>query len=370
MSRIGSDLLLELYGAAQAPERWTGFLDKVCKDLGVVNAAVQCLAVHGDRLDEAWCERDSRSMALRDLHDRLVNNPSNPRLNLAIDRSRFDQKLVRDTDRFAPDCPHFLAFRDKLRQAGLGESLCLSVPQQSDTVYSLVLHHGSDAGRTFDERDDAYLLELSPHLEQAIRLSSRYAEQSEELSAQRRVLDRLRIGVVISRDGRSIDWANAAAEDVLRRSSHLINLGTRGGLSRFQVGQRTSQISVLAPGEEHELQVLAMPLDPAPGEANPAQSPGLALLLVEPRRRPDLAPGELAQVLGITQGEGRVAAWLAGGGTLKDFANLRGLSEGSVRNQAKHTLAKNGVQRQADLVRLICYSIPGHLRGSIAQLAD
>lgn len=370
MSLISSDLLLELYGAAQAPERWTGFLDRVCKDLGVVNAAVQGLALRGDRLDETWCVRDTRSEQLRDLHDRLVNNPANPRFNLAIDQTRFDQKIVRDSDRFAQGCPHFSTFRENLKAAGLGESICLSVAARSNHVYAMILHNGSEAGGNFDARVDAYLHELSPHLEQALKLGPGTDTQSDELPALRRVLDGLRIGIAISRDGLSLDWANAAAKDVLRRSPHLINLSGRGGFTRFRTGQDISQLTILAAGEDHELQVLAMKLGGPMAEYGGDEPAGLALLLVEPRRAPDLAPEELARVLGVTRGEGRIAAWLAGGGTLKDFAIYRGISEGSVRNQAKQTLAKAGVPRQADLVRHICSSIPGLLRSSIDQLGQ
>lgn len=368
MNLINSELLLDLYGATKTPERWVGFLDRIRDDLGVANAAVQCLAVRGDKLEQVWCERDSRSMAMREVHDRLVNNPSNPRLDLTIDQTRFDRPLVRDTDRFAPDCPHFRALRERLRAAGLGESLCLSIPGPPDLVYSLVLHHGSDSSRSFDESDDRFLLALSPHVEQALSLVSRNDAYTDKILAAQRVLDSLRVGIVISSEGDGIDWANTAAEEIMGRSRHLLNLGRRGGFARF-LGQRDEkQMTVLAAGEECELQILAIRLDDVdPGHERDGRG-GIALLLVEPRRAPDLAPDELARVLGVTQGEGRIAAWLAGGGTLKDFAAYRGLSEGSVRNQAKHALAKAGVPRQADLVRHICSSIPGVLRGPIAEL--
>lgn len=370
MGRISSELLLELYGAAQEPGRWTGFLDRICKDLGVANAAVQCFDVRGGRLGEVWCVRDTRSMAMSEVHDRLVNNSANPRLDLSIGQISLDQQIERDTDRFARDCPHYSALRARLKAAGLGESMSLNLPVQANRVHSLVLHHGSDSSRSFGHSDDAYLLELSAHLDQALKLNSRFDAQSEDLLALRRVLDDLRVGIIISRDGRSVDWANVAAEDLMRRSPFLVNLGSRGGVSRFRTGARTPETTVLAAGEECELQVFAMQLDRGEADRECSASQGIALLLVEPRRAPELAPDELARVLGITRGEGRIAAWLAGGGTLKDFASHRGISEGSVRNQAKLALSKTGVPRQADLVRHICSSIPGLLRGPISQLGE
>lgn len=370
MREVSTELLLDLYGAADDPARWTPFLDRVCRDLGVGNAVIQCLRQSGDRLDEMWCARDTVSTARRDLHDRLVNNADNPRMNLAIDRSPKTKRLIRDVDRFDPACPHYAALRRRLHEAGLGDALCLGIGDGKTRMYSLLVHQDATRERGFEEADEAYLMALFPHVEQALRMGERRMGLKDETAALRRVLDSLRIGVVFSECGREVTWANESALEMMRLSPHLRPVGRHALIPRFGTGQPADRdpqqgsprATVLGPGEPDELQVLALTVSDGEGPG------GIALLLVEPRRTPAIAPEELAPLLGITRSEARLAGWLAGGGTIKDYACQRGLSEGSVRNQAKQALFKSGAPRQADLVRHVCGSLPGLLRGSIAQV--
>jgi DNA-binding CsgD family transcriptional regulator len=58
----------------------------------------------------------------------------------------------------------------------------------------------------------------------------------------------------------------------------------------------------------------------------------------------------------LTQAEQRLADFLAGGGTLANFAHLRSLSRNTVRNQLRSIFTKLGVNRQADLVRVLLHS--------------
>jgi DNA-binding CsgD family transcriptional regulator len=67
-------------------------------------------------------------------------------------------------------------------------------------------------------------------------------------------------------------------------------------------------------------------------------------------------PGDaraLAARFGLTLREAEVALALAGGATAGDIARAAGLSVHTVRNQIKAALAKTGMRRQADLVRLL-----------------
>lgn len=379
MKQISSELLLDLYSCANEPGRWIAFLDKICVDLGVANAAVQCLARTGDRLDQIWTVRDSTSTARRELHDRLVNNSSNPRLDLAIDHAPSAKRIVRDDDRFAPGCKQYAELRERLHAAGLGESLCLRMRDGPDHFYSLVMHREYGSNEQFGDIDEAYLMELCPHLEQVLDLTARIDEHSDQLNVLHATLDMLRVGIIFSGDGQSVDWANGAANVMLAHSDHLVHLSAKCLLSRFcnisnpVTASNNSQnnrmrATVMGAGQENELQILAVRVGSERTILQTGEDAGVALLLVEPRRVPDMASDELAALLGITRSEGRVATWLAGGGTIKEYAIHRGLSEGSVRNQVKQALAKTGAPRQADLVRHICSSIPSMLIRPVAQV--
>lgn len=64
-------------------------------------------------------------------------------------------------------------------------------------------------------------------------------------------------------------------------------------------------------------------------------------------------PAELAAVHGFTLAEARLAAALASGAALTDYANAVGVTRETVRSQLKSIMLKAEVHRQADLVRVI-----------------
>ena len=70
------------------------------------------------------------------------------------------------------------------------------------------------------------------------------------------------------------------------------------------------------------------------------------------KREPPCA-GLLMQVFGLTAAEARVAVAVATGVTVQDYALQHGLSPETVRSQIKATFAKAGINRQADLVRIV-----------------
>lgn len=62
----------------------------------------------------------------------------------------------------------------------------------------------------------------------------------------------------------------------------------------------------------------------------------------------------LVQAFGLTPAEKRLARFLVAGGRLMEAAKTFALSRHTVRNQLRAIFAKTGVQRQADLTRLLC----------------
>ena len=79
-----------------------------------------------------------------------------------------------------------------------------------------------------------------------------------------------------------------------------------------------------------------------------------ALVLIrDPDLMPRIDPRLVAKALDLTPAEGRVAAQLAQGATVRDIALNSGRSENTVRWTLKNALAKIGGERQADLVRIV-----------------
>ena len=74
-------------------------------------------------------------------------------------------------------------------------------------------------------------------------------------------------------------------------------------------------------------------------------------LLIEPGPHSQIDSDLVATVLGLTPAEGRVAALLAAGHTVRNIALMSRTRESSVRSHVKRIFGKRGISRQADLIR-------------------
>jgi DNA-binding CsgD family transcriptional regulator len=61
----------------------------------------------------------------------------------------------------------------------------------------------------------------------------------------------------------------------------------------------------------------------------------------------------LAESYRLTPSEARLAAHIAGGGSVAGYASKYGVSQGTARTHLKAVFAKTSVHRQSDLVRLL-----------------
>ena len=77
------------------------------------------------------------------------------------------------------------------------------------------------------------------------------------------------------------------------------------------------------------------------------------VLVVDPESRIRIDPDMAADALGLTKMESRVALLLAEGKSVREVATAMGRKESTVRTHVKHIFAKQGLSRQADLVRLV-----------------
>ena len=77
------------------------------------------------------------------------------------------------------------------------------------------------------------------------------------------------------------------------------------------------------------------------------------VLITEPGPRSQVDSDMVAAMLGLTPAEGRVAALLAAGHTVRRIACMTGTKESSIRSHMKRIYGKRGISRQTDLVRLV-----------------
>ncbi len=105
------------------------------------------------------------------------------------------------------------------------------------------------------------------------------------------------------------------------------------------------------------------PIAESDSDCEAGRTAALALVVDTELKAPD--PGPLARVLGLTAAEAEVAALLAGGLTPKQAGVGSGRVEGTIRWHLHNIFAKLGIERQAELVRLVqaCGWLPGGDRG-------
>ena len=211
---------------------------------------------------------------------------------------------------------------------------------------------------------------LLPHIRQFVLVRHSLAAADALGAGLERLLDNGSIGVMhLDRAGRLLA-ANALATDILNRADALHD--SRGHLGAW------------LPADHQRLQrLLARALPPLGGAAPAAGSMTLGrmarrhrlalhvtpvatagtdfggrrvaalVLLVDPARRPRIEPAAVAATLGLSPAEGRIAALLAEGRSVRELVAATGLRESYVRWLLKATYKKLGVPGQAALVRLV-----------------
>ena len=84
--------------------------------------------------------------------------------------------------------------------------------------------------------------------------------------------------------------------------------------------------------------------------------PYALIVVTDPARALDVAPPRLMKLFDVTRAEAQVLALLTAGATLEDITARLHVADSTVRSHIKRLLAKLGVNRQADLLRLVLQS--------------
>ncbi|MCY4563988.1 MAG: helix-turn-helix transcriptional regulator, partial [Gammaproteobacteria bacterium] len=101
----------------------------------------------------------------------------------------------------------------------------------------------------------------------------------------------------------------------------------------------------------------ATPMSGVLSEVGPG-SVAAVIIVADPLDKPKIDEARLSALLGLTPMQSRVAASLASGGTVKSIAVAINRSQETVRWHIKQIMARFGLSRQGDIVRLVL-STPG-----------
>lgn len=227
----------------------------------------------------------------------------------------------------------------------------------------------------FGAAHKAFFIAFRPHLERALRMYALLKHNELEKQIYGEALDRLTIGTIILDGSGAVIETSKAAETLLQRNGGIALSAGRIVLSSPRYATHLNRLiakALAARADQHaEGFVEALRIEssataalglliravPAPAWYQSESSPSV-IIYIRNLDQHQLAPEQVvAQLFGLTQSEALLTTLLADGFTLTEAAEKLNLTESSVRTYSKTIYAKTGVNRQAELVRLILKSV-------------
>lgn len=372
----------QLYRAATAEVAWEPVLDALCADLGARALTLQTVAASNGRLlglhQGGTDLADSTLDYLRQWHqvDPLRANA------LSAEHARVGGWLHSDEwldDRMVRRQPYF---RHYLPARGSMRSAHLAVQQGTSQITGLAIEWPRHrAALTGDER---LLLErLGRHLRDALQAHERLRRLLPPAAVGRHLLEAMPQPHWLLGECGMVRFANAAAGEEEARGDQVVRLGQRLCLAK-SVGQREFETRLAGlcgeQGPARELLTLGERAEPATwlllqrldsiaslgAFVLPKTGPVVLAALFNPARMAPLDAQALAAVFGFTPAEARVAVLVAQAQTAEEIAEELGLMPSTARTHLRQVLAKMGVPRKVDAVRMLvqggwCFGLP---RGS------
>lgn len=208
---------------------------------------------------------------------------------------------------------------------------------------------------------------LEPHLSQALSLGRQTDSIARLGESSFGILEQLPLAILLVNQENRLHIANKKGHDLLRQKTLCID---REGRVATQSPRDTKMLHEMIgnvlkrSGFTQDFQETILQLDSDQPESKATlvviggnvfdASIGLAaILVVSPEFLPQPSPKELCRLYSLTKTEASLAVALVQGKTLNDQAMATGVSKNTVRNQLKAIFEKTGVNRQAELIRLI-----------------
>jgi DNA-binding CsgD family transcriptional regulator/PAS domain-containing protein len=203
---------------------------------------------------------------------------------------------------------------------------------------------------------------LMPHFQRAVRISRRLSETELAAATARAALDAAPSAILICDDDLRLTYANPPGEALIRDGY----LALRGGRLSLAQPRDTDRLRALGdagavsrcaaialePADLPAVAAMAMRIGGAQAQAIHADFGPASLMIVCGRNhRTSFAHVDyLRDWFGLTPAEARLAAALAEGASLEDFAATRGVSLNAARFLLKGVFAKTDTNRQPQLV--------------------
>ena len=257
-------------------------------------------------------------------------------------------------------------YQDILRPLGLWHAAIMNV-HRDDAVLAGMAFMRARKERPFGDDEVAALRALAPHFNRALRVTLRLGELEARASALAEMTDRALVALVLTDAFGRIAEANGVARAILAENDGLI---LRNGVLRAArsedcvrlsrliqeaAGSRVMPMSgVMQVARPSSRRPLALVVSPTRAAGSPfGRSHAVSIAFADPERAPESSADLLARLYGFTAREAGVAALLLQGLSPSEAAGELAMTENTVRTHIRHLFDKTGVERLADLVRLL-----------------
>ena len=255
-------------------------------------------------------------------------------------------------------------YNDWMAPNGLGEGIGLILSRRTGGVLIFSGLRRDDAG-DFSAGERRLLARLAPHVQRATDIALRLDHAARVESGLGTGLDALGLGVFLVDAECRLLFANAFGDGLLRQGAGLL---ARGGRLAAETAPATERLTVsvraVADASMSAGDIVPLPRSDGRRQAAlvcPASGPmrlGLpratAMLFVSaPEAELVIDPRELSEMFDLTMAEADLAAALASGARLSEYAERAGITVNTSKDRLRQVLMKTGTKRQADLVRLV-----------------
>jgi len=379
------DLLHHVYDSALAPARWPATLGAIAKAFDARRVALWTF-MHGvdsggicftHNLDQNVLEAWAQVSADQDPFVKAAI-----RRNLVVDGSAYNGSEMVPRDQLL----NSRLYRDlwvpeDIAHACFGIVFAGTDGRQLPTGISL---YRSPRDLPFDVSEVEMLRRLLSHLSRSLGVMFHLQDKEQQIASSQAALDRLASGVVLVDEHGGVQFANAAAERLLRRGDHVrrVPRASRGSPRSDRLASASASRAVQAaftkavdaatrPYVEaddkdfFEAQLLpdrdgkpfivmhAAPLGAAPSFVAGGASARAIVFFHELNGQGAVDPKQLCKVFGLTQAEAHAALQLLDSGSMQDMATRLGVSINTFKTQIKAAYAKTHTHRRANLLRLM-----------------
>jgi DNA-binding CsgD family transcriptional regulator len=247
------------------------------------------------------------------------------------------------------------------------DGLLNSVVLVEEGRQTVVTMHGR---RQFDAEDVALYRRITPHLQRAVQINLKSAQNQINHAASREALDRLNEGVLFVDVDGSVMLANRSAESlfvadsglrqrdgILQGSVHFETLALHALIAKCgesdAIPSSGGNLSLSRGAGRLPLSLMIAPVLHRPPDWLIGKRPVAIIFVNDPERTPKPASHQLTEQFGLTRAEAAFAIEIMDGDGIQAAADRLSISRATARTHLARVFDKIGVRRQSELVRLL-----------------